>query len=86
MTRESVREWTQRIPFEPFVLKLSNGSEYSIKHPEFAMPTLDTVVVGIPDENAEQPAVNRVKMISMLHIVEIVPLKDDAKQPSTTSR
>jgi len=86
MTRESVREWTQRQPFEPFVLRLSNGNEYQIKHPEFAMPSLDTVVVGIPDEQSEQPAVNRVRMISMLHIVEIVPMKDGAKSSSTNSK
>ena len=86
MTRESVREWTQRQPFTPFVLRLSNGTDYPIRHPEFAMPTLDTVIVGIPDDDSSEPAVNRVKMVSMLHIVEIVPLKDDAKVNRTNSK
>jgi hypothetical protein len=80
VTRESVSEWTLRQPFIPFVLKLSNGTEYSVRHPEMAIPTLDTVLLGvIEEEGSQQRLWDRFKMVSMLHIVEIQPLKDEAK-------
>jgi hypothetical protein len=74
MTRESVSAWTTRRPFVPFVLRITGGKEYVIKHPEFAIPTLDCVLVGIADRDAEEEkAIARVKFVSMLHIVEILP-------------
>jgi len=50
------------------------------------MPTLDTVIVGIPDEDSSEPAISRVRMVSMLHIVEIVPLKDESKNLTPPSK
>jgi hypothetical protein len=86
MTRESVREWTQRQPFTPFALKLSNGTEYPIRHPELAVPTLDTVLVGIIEKEDNDRAWDRFKMVSMPHIVEIVPLKDEPKNTPSPSK
>lgn len=86
MTRESVSEWTQRQPFIPFAMKLSNGTEYPIRHPELAIPTLDTVLVGIIENDGNQRAWDRFKMVSMLHIVEIVPLKDESKNLTPPSK
>jgi hypothetical protein len=45
-----------------------------------AIPTLDTVLLGvIEEEGSQQRLWDRFKMVSMLHIVEIQPLKDEAK-------
>ena len=34
MNAETIREWLNRRPFEPFELRLSNGEHYQIRHPE----------------------------------------------------
>jgi hypothetical protein len=80
-TRENVHAWQQRRPFLPFVLRLTGGSEYVIRHPEMVMPTRDTVIVGIPEDGRTDEAVARqISMLSMLHIVKIVPYREQEKQ------
>lgn len=34
MNREAIREWLNRRPFEPFVLRLSNGEVHEVRHTE----------------------------------------------------
>jgi len=33
MNMETNREWLNRRPFEPFVLRLSNGEVHDVRHP-----------------------------------------------------
>ena len=39
MNAEAIRDLLKRQPFRPFVIHLSNGETYEVRHPEFAMPT-----------------------------------------------
>ena len=34
MNAETIREWLNRQPFEPFELRLSNGDVFQVRHPE----------------------------------------------------
>lgn len=34
MNAETIRERLKRAPFQPFVLELSNGNAYEVRHPE----------------------------------------------------
>ena len=37
MILDSVREALDTAPFQPFVIRLANGREYEVKHPDYAM-------------------------------------------------
>ncbi len=75
MTAESVQEMARRQPFEPFVIKVSGGGEYVIRHPEMVMPTQDYVVVAIPPPpDSGKKVFERVTWVSVLHIIELTPL------------
>lgn len=80
MTRESVREWTQRLPFIPFVIRMSNGAKYPVRHSDLVVPTLDVVLVAIMDHDRQDRAWDRFRMLSMLHITHIVPLKEEPEE------
>ena len=53
MTMETIREFIRREPFEPFVIRLSNGEAHEIRHPECAAITKSRVIVTYPDEDRE---------------------------------
>ena len=37
MMADSIREALDASPFQPFVVRLANGREYKVKHPDYAM-------------------------------------------------
>ena len=51
MNAESIREYLRREPFEPFVIRMSNGEVYEIRHPECALVMKTKVIVGYPEED-----------------------------------
>ena len=51
MTMESLREFIRREPFEPFVIRMSNGEVHEIRHPECALVMKTKVIVGYPDDD-----------------------------------
>jgi hypothetical protein len=52
MNVEAIREWLNRRPFEPFVLRLSNGEEYQVRHPELV--ALSRTRLAIADDENDQ--------------------------------
>jgi hypothetical protein len=63
----------QARPFVPFRLRLSNGEQYDILHPELLMPGRSVLYVGIPDDPRE-PVAARLATLGLIHIVELIPL------------
>jgi hypothetical protein len=51
MNMESIREFIRREPFEPFVIRLSNGESHFVRHPECVAITRTQVVVTYPEED-----------------------------------
>jgi len=51
MTMETIREFIRREPFEPFVIRLSNGESHEILHPECVAITKSKVVITYPEED-----------------------------------
>jgi hypothetical protein len=49
MDPAEMRELLRRSPFIPFVVKMSNGESYEIRHPEMAMVTPVTLYVFDPN-------------------------------------
>jgi hypothetical protein len=51
MNSETIRDYLRREPFEPFVIRMSNGEVYEIRHPECAFVMKTRVIVYYPDED-----------------------------------
>lgn len=51
MTSDTIREFLHRQPFEPFVIRMSNGEVHEVRHPECIIVMKTKVVVGYPDED-----------------------------------
>jgi hypothetical protein len=68
MNTETIREWLSRKPFESFLLSLSNGETYPVKHPENVIVLKTRLILGYPETDS-------VVHISLLHVNSIRPLE-----------
>ena len=68
MNAETIREYLRRQPFEPFVIRMSNGEAYEIHHPECALVMKTKVIVGYPEED-------RSVTCSLVHINSVEALQ-----------
>jgi hypothetical protein len=68
MNMEAIRERLTRRPFEPFVLRLSNGDAHEVRHPEnLALGKNRLIVVD--------PNLDRVVHVSLIHVNSIEALQ-----------
>jgi len=51
MNAETIKEYLRREPFEPFVIRMSNGEVHEIRHPECAFVMKTKMIVYYPDED-----------------------------------
>jgi hypothetical protein len=73
MTVQNFRDLLARRPFQPFRVVMSSGQHYEVRHPEMAMLTRTTLLVGIDAADDGIPA--EFKMCSLLHVTAIEPLE-----------
>jgi hypothetical protein len=85
MTAESILEMTRRQPFEPFLLKVSHGMEYEIRHPDMVIPTHDYVAIP-PTPESGRKAPERVTWVSILHVVELTPMEKSGQTENGQSK
>jgi len=64
MNAETIREWLNRRPFEPFELRLSNGEIYRVRHPEL-------VALGRQRMAIVDPETDRFVHVALVHINSI---------------
>lgn len=76
MTVQSFRELLSQRPFEPFRLVMSSGRSYDVRHPETALLTRESILVGIDDSDDGVPA--EFKICSLLHVTAVEPLSSGA--------
>lgn len=72
MTVQTFRELLTQQPFQPFRLAMSSGDTYEVRHPEMAMLTRTSLLVGTGDTEEGVPAGFRI--CSLLHVTAIEPL------------
>ena len=72
MTLQTFRELLAQRPFKPFRLVMSSGQTYDVRHPEMAMLTRTSMLVGINVADDGVPA--EFKICSLLHVTAIEPL------------
>jgi hypothetical protein len=68
MNVEAIREWLNRLPFEPFVLRLSNGEEYQVRHP--GLVALSRTRLAIADDEKDQ-----FTHVALIHVNSISALQ-----------
>lgn len=68
MNVETLREFVRRQPFEPFVIRMSNGEVHEILHPECLAIGKNRVVVTDPDTD-------RTVYCALIHINIVEPLQ-----------
>ena len=66
MTIDGLKQWIEAAPFRPFVMRLSNGCEVRVRHPELLArsPSGRTVLVYTIGDAFE--------MVDLLHVASIV--------------
>ena len=68
MNMDTIREWLNRQPFEPFVLRLSNGESHEVRHPE-------NVAIGKNRLALVYPGEDRFVHVSLIHVNSIESLQ-----------
>ena len=68
MSAETIREFLKREPFEPFVIRMSNGEVHQIRHPECAFVMKTKVLVYYPEDD-------RSVMCALVHINSVESLQ-----------
>jgi hypothetical protein len=74
MTAEDLIELLEERPFVPLRLHLADGRFHDIRHPEMAIVTPTLVAIGFSQSNGTR-LVERVRLCSISHIVEAVPIE-----------
>jgi hypothetical protein len=74
MDYQTLREWIDAKPFEPFRLVMTDGRAFEITHPNLIWPARNNVLVGMPDNPDEPEVPARHCTVAMIHIVRIEPL------------
>ena len=60
MRPDDVLQLLRAKPFQPFRISLSDGQQYDVRHPEIAIVSRSTVLVGIPGPRGPNGPVERV--------------------------
>jgi hypothetical protein len=76
MTVQTFREMLSRQPFQPVKITLSSGQSYEIRHPEMALLTRTSLLIGVDMADDGVPA--EFKILSLLHVTAIEPLAGKA--------
>ncbi len=72
MTLQTFRELMSQRPFKPFRLVMSSGQAYEVRHPETALLTRTSILVGIDAEDDGVPA--EFKICSLPHVTAVEPI------------
>ncbi len=63
-------------PFKPVRLTLSSGQTFEIRHPEMAMLTRTSILIGV--DFAEDGVPAEFKIVSLLHVTSLEPTSTQA--------
>jgi hypothetical protein len=61
--------------FHPFVLEVSNGDTYEIRHPEQVVVGRSTVAIGTQRRNGQR-VFERLDTVARLHVFGLAPIED----------
>ena len=68
MNAETIREWLNRRPFEPFELRLSDGETYRVRHPEDMALGKNRIAIADPETDG-------IAHVALIHVNSIQALQ-----------
>lgn len=68
MNSDTIREWLNRRPFEPFEVRLSNGESYQVRHPE-------VVAIGKNRIAIADPETDRIVHVALIHVNSVAAVQ-----------
>ena len=68
MNPDTIREFVRRQPFQPFVIRMSNGESHEVRHPECVIVLKTKIVVGYPEDE-------RTIHCSLIHVNSVEALQ-----------
>ena len=80
MTLQTFRELLAQRPFRPLRLVMSSGLSYEVRHPEMALLTRTSLLVGTDVADDGVPA--EFKICSLLHVATVEPVSAPSGEPS----
>ncbi len=61
-------------PFEPFIIQVSDGTQYTIRHPDLVLVGLRSAVIGIPAAG-KKAIYERYETVALSHVVKLLPVE-----------
>ncbi len=71
MRPDDVLHMLRARPFQPFRVSLSDGQQYEVRHPDTAIVSRSTVLIGIPGPRGPEGPVERVVTCALIHITRM---------------
>jgi hypothetical protein len=71
MREQEIRELLETDPFEPFILYVSDGASYEVRHRADVLATRSVIFVGVEPDDSGLP--QRSVRIDPLHITRLSP-------------
>jgi hypothetical protein len=63
----------KRQPFVPLIIRLLNGQEYLIRHPELVLVGRSALNIGITAPDLPENVYDYYDIVSLLHVAQIAP-------------
>jgi hypothetical protein len=83
MRPELIRSLLRQRPFQPFRVYVSNGSTHEVTHPEAANLVVGALLIELPPVGMlDGPRVDRIVIISFIHITKIEVFQTGGATPS----
>lgn len=77
VSKQDILSRLREQPFVPFFVRLTNGTAHHIRHPEQAMVTNRSIIIGIPQaESGPRDDFRDYALVSLLHVVQIDPIAE----------
>jgi hypothetical protein len=74
MRPEDVLVELRRQPFVPLLFRLSNGQEYTVRHPDLVFVGRSSLNIGTPAPDLPLGVHDHYEVVSLLHVAQIVPM------------
>ena len=75
MTAKEFRDFLKAQPFQPFLVKTTDGDTHRVSHPDYALVSPAKTQVVIFDKDGH------FRHVAMNHIVSLEPVRNGSKKP-----
>jgi hypothetical protein len=69
-----VLEQVRRQPFVPLLIRLSNGREYLLRHPDQIIVERSSLHIANPAADLPAGVYDSTDIVSLLHVAQIIPM------------